>query len=102
LWNDISIVDTSYPEDEIAHRREAAARRVAILVDYLGAHSVSEIQFIADDSLGQLRTEEEALLADLIRQLHALYEAHRPTDRSAGSGWDQVRKFLGLFPQAEQ
>lgn len=101
LWNDVAIVDTSSPEDHEENRKEAAARRVAILVDYLGSRSVSGIQFVADDSLGQLRTEEEDLLADLIRQLHVLYEDHRKADGDCRSGWDEVRKFLDLFPHAE-
>ena len=74
---------------------------VGIIFDYLGSISVSAIQFVADDSVGQLQTEGEDLLADLTRQLHVLYEDHRKADGDCRSGWDEVRKFLDLFPHGE-
>lgn len=100
LWKDVAIVDTSSPEDHDDNRKETAARRLAILLDYVGSQSVSGIQFVADDSLGHLRTDEEATLAHLIEQLHVLYEAHQAAGGS-GNGWDEVRRFLALFPQTE-
>jgi hypothetical protein len=100
LWNDVAIVDTSSSEDHGDNPKETAARRLAILLDYVGSQSVSGIQFVADDSLGHLRTDEEATLANLVEQLHVLYGAHQAAGGS-GNGWDEVRRFLDLFPQTE-
>jgi hypothetical protein len=101
LWSDINIVDTSRPGDDIEIRHQASARRLAILLDYVGSQAVSRIGFVADDSLGRLRSDEEAELADVILKLRDLLSARQQNLGSPNSGWDEVQRFLDLFPPTE-
>lgn len=50
-----------------------------MLLDYVGSRAVSDVQFVADDSLGQLRSDEETDLAAVISDL---------------------KRFLDLFPRS--
>ena len=50
-----------------------------LLLDYVGSRAVSDVQFVADDSLGQLRSDEETDLAAVISDL---------------------KRFLDLFPRS--
>ena len=95
LWNDVSIVDTSRQEDS----RDVdtnAARRVAMLLDYVGARASSDVQFVADDSLGFLRSDEESDLATLITDLKRIYDTHQRQSKNP-EAWSEVKRFLDLF-----
>lgn len=96
LWNDVSIVDTSIRDDP-THVDTGAARRLAMLLDYVGSRAASDVQFVADDSLGDLRSEDEAILARLIADLTRVYTNHQEQSANAGA-WSEVKRFLDLFP----
>lgn len=102
LWDDMTIVDTSRPDDDTNADDEGnrtfqqAARRLAIMLDYVGSRAVSDVQFVADDSLGTLRTEEETELAEIIGSLDALLRRHRQLHENS-TAWPEVQQFLKLF-----
>lgn len=95
LWDDVSIVDTSR-QDDSRDVDTNAARRVAMLLDYVGARASSDVQFVADDSLGFLRSDEESDLATLITDLKRIYDKHQKQSKNP-EAWSEVKKFLDLF-----
>ena len=99
LWKDVSIVDMSQRNDPADAQLALARRRVAMLLDYVGSRAVSDVQFVADDSLGQLRNDEETDLAAVISDLKRIYDTHQMQSKDA-SAWSEVKRFLDLFPRS--
>lgn len=96
LWNDVDIVDTATDITESEGTAIAAHRRVALLLDFVGAHTTSDVRFIADDSLGRLRSDDEVRLCELLEQLEDLYRDRIDPDGSRHE-WAEVRRFLEFF-----
>lgn len=96
LWDDMEIVNTSLEDDPGEAGVQPAARRMAILLDYVGSRSSSGTHFVADDSLGELRSEDEDRLAAIVGDLRALYDSvQSKTDKK--DGWSDVANFLEKF-----
>lgn len=89
LWSDVGIVDTSTRDADV----EMAIHRLNVLLDYVGSRTASDVRFLADDSLGQLRTDEEHELAFAIEALRRVYDRHR----NESGAWSEVERFLDLF-----
>jgi hypothetical protein len=95
LWPDLSFVSTDVginnPED-----LNPSARNLAIMLDYVGAKSASDIRFVVDESFGKMKSERELELAQILMDLEELVER---MDREEGKpeNWKSVREFLDQF-----
>lgn len=91
LWDELDVV--SMTDYEPAVKDAAAARRLTIFLDRLGASAASDTMFIADDSMGDMRSSEEQELARIVADLRGLYDK-RDENRSH---WANVKTFLDGF-----
>jgi len=97
LWEDVSIIDTSM-QNGSGHSDPKATRRLAVLLDYVASRSASDVQFVADDSLGRLHSDDESTLARLIGELRTLYDDVTSRTEVNREAWSEVKRFLDLFP----
>lgn len=93
LWPELTFMSsaTTGAEGGDALPTGEAARLLMILLDYVGLESASEVLFVADESLGKVKSEEEHELAEILIRLDALM-SQVPAD-----GWHEVRDFLNKF-----
>ncbi|MDA2945716.1 MAG: SIR2 family protein [Actinomycetota bacterium] len=87
LWPEIDVVSTGGGTD--------AGRRVALFLDLMASTAASSITFVADDSFGELRSDHETRLNDVVKELAALHDEVRAT--GDGREWPEVENFLGHF-----
>ena len=95
LWPDLAFVATSEgmvnPDD-----LNQSARNLAIMLDYIGAKSVSDITFVVDESFDEMKSEHEMELAQLLRELDKLV-GKMDKEKRRPEIWQSVRGFLGQF-----
>lgn len=87
LWPEINVVSTGGGAD--------AGRRVALFLDLVASHAASSITFVADDTFGELRSDQEARLNDVVKELEALHNEVQADN--GGHHWPEVDKFLQHF-----
>ena len=73
-----------------------SARNLAIMLDYIGAKSVSDITFVVDESFDEMKSEHEMELAQLLRELDKLV-GKMDKEKRRPEIWQSVRGFLGQF-----
>ena len=100
LWPDLSFVYTDVgintagdlnPED-----LNPSARNLAIMLDYVGAKSASDIGFVADETFGKMKTEHELELSQILKDLEVLVEK-MDIENGKSEKWGSVREFLDEF-----
>lgn len=91
LWPELEII--AMPDHSPAVDRAGAARRLTIFLDRLGASAASDTLFVADDTMGDLRSDEELELAKIVATLRRLYD-EPGVDRKR---WATVETFLESF-----
>lgn len=72
-----------------------AGRKVAFFLDLVASHAASSITFVADDSFGELRSDQEARLNDVVKELTALHDEITSTEDQRS--WSEVTRFLDHF-----
>lgn len=90
LWRDLEIVSPGDGGLDFAER----VRRLWITVDWIGMQSSSHVAHLADDSFGEMRTDVESELSELVARLASLRS--RVADVS-GAGWHELDHFLSRF-----
>jgi hypothetical protein len=100
LWPDLSFIYTDVginnagdlnPED-----LNPSARNLAIMLDYVGAKSASDIGFVADETFGTMKTEHELELSQILKDLEKLVEK-MDSEKGKSDKWRSVRDFLDKF-----
>ncbi|MGA1035160.1 MAG: SIR2 family NAD-dependent protein deacylase, partial [Ilumatobacteraceae bacterium] len=90
LWPDLSIVSPRGRGLGFAEQ----VRRLWIAVDWIGMQSSSYVAHLADDSFGEMRTDVEAELSELVARLSSL---RSQVDHVSGAGWHELDHFLSRF-----
>lgn len=94
IWSELKFIHADDDDPtSVTSTEEDQAHRLAVFLDYIGCHSASDVQFVLDDSMGDLISEEEEELAHLLNGIDALVKAHR----SDSGKWSEIQKFLGQF-----
>jgi hypothetical protein len=99
LWPDLSFVSTNVggPNEDNVHR---SARNLSIMLDYIGAHSASDITFVVDESYGKMKSEHELRLAEILQELDNLV-TEMDHENGNSLNWKPVRDFLRAFKDHE-
>jgi hypothetical protein len=90
VWPDLEIVGPSEEGLDFTER----VRRLWIMLDWVGMQSASTVAHLADDSFGQMRSDLEAELSDLVNRLISLRDR---VQSQSGSAWHELDQFLARF-----
>jgi hypothetical protein len=94
LWKELNFVHAddglSEPDDLTDN---ALVHQLAVMLDYIGCYSASDVRFVLDDSMGDLISQEDGELSELLNRMEALVKKHR----SGHAKWSEIRKFLEQF-----
>jgi hypothetical protein len=95
LWPDLSFIYTDVVINN-AGDLNPSARNLAIMLDYVGAKSASDIGFVADETFGKMKTEHELELSQILKDLEKLVEK-MDSEKGESDKWRSVRDFLDKF-----
>ena len=98
LWPEIDFVSMEMErgsQNELLRAETyRAARQLWIFLDLVGMLSSSELAYLTDDSFGELQSNDETRLSQIVRDLEDFI-------RSTNGEWPEIREFLRRFGRHE-
>lgn len=96
LWPEIDFVsmgmESSLQDDSLRTETYRAARQLWIFLDLVGMLSSSELTYLTDDSFGELQSNDEVRLSQIVHDLEEFI-------RSTNGEWSEIKEFLRRFGQ---
>ena len=90
IWPDLTIVSPDESNLEFSER----VRRLWIMLDWVGMQASSPMSYLADESFGEMHSEDEMEISELVGRL---VEFRSRAGSSSSAAWTELDQFLSRF-----